>query len=280
MRPRLSIGAGLLALALAAAPGVATTTENASAMPEELREVGFDQKLGAQLPLDTVFSGRDGVRRPLGEFFGERPVVLALVYYDCPMLCDMVMNGVVASLRAIEFTVGGEFDVVAVSFDPTETPELAREKGARYIESYGRSEDGGGWSFLTGEPESIRRLTDSVGFRYVYDEETGEFAHAAGIVVATPEGSVSRYFYGIDFPPRDLRLGLVDAAAGTIGSALDQVLLFCFHYDPMTGQYNFAALTAVRVGGVLTVAALAAFIVTMLRRERRQRPTLEAKPTL
>jgi len=239
-------------------------------LPPALRGVAFEQRLGEALPLDAIFTDSDGTTLRLGDLFGQRPVVVALVYFECPMLCNLVLNGVVASLRAVEFDAGDAFDVVVVSFDSRETPKLAAAKKANYVKSYGRAETASGWHFLTGDEANITRLTEAVGFRYVYDEERDEFAHSAGLVLATPEGEISRYFYGIEFPPRDLRLGLVEAADSKIGTVADQVLLFCFHYDPATGRYSLATLNAVRVGGVLTVAALLAFMLTALRRERNQ----------
>jgi len=265
-----NLGPGLLAtllLALAAAlPGQGQVQDNL--LPEALRGVDFEQRLGAQLPLDAVFTDATGRQRPLGEYFGPRPVLVTLVYYECPMLCTLVLNGVVASLRAVDLDVGSAFDVVVVSFDSRETPQLAAAKKEAYVASYGRGGDGTGWHFLTGDEANVARLAEAVGFRWVYDEERDEFAHSAGIVLATPEGLVSRYFFGIEFPPRDLRLGLVEASGSKIGTLADRVLLFCFHYDPATGRYSVATLNAVRAGGVLTVALLAAFVLAALRRER------------
>jgi len=260
-----------LLLAAASSAGAQIAQDS---LPEGLRGVDFVQRLGNDLPLHAHFTDATGTRRPLGDHFGERPVMLALVYYECPMLCNLVLNGVIRSLRAVEFDAGETFDVVVVSFDPRESWELAAAKRDAYVESYGREGSGSGWHFLTGDEAEIARLTEAVGFSSVYDEETGEFAHSAGIVLTTPEGRISRYFYGIEFPPRDLRLGLIEAADSKIGNLIDQVLLFCFHYDPATGKYTLATLNAIRTGGVLTVAALAFFILTALRRERT--PVAEA----
>jgi protein SCO1/2 len=257
--------------------GAAAAQVQDNTLPAALQGVDFEQRLGESLPLDAVFVDSTGRSLALGDLFGDRPVILALVYFECPMLCNLVLNGAVASLRAVDFDAGTDFDVVAVSFDSRETPELAAGKRASYVRSYGRDDDGAGWHFLTGDSTSIARLTEAVGFRYRYDAERDEFAHSAGVVVATPEGVVSRYFYGIDFPPRDLRLGLVEAADSRIGTLADQVLLFCFHYDPATGRYSLAALNAVRAGGVLTVAALVIFVLGALRRERNQ--ASEAQPS-
>jgi protein SCO1/2 len=239
-------------------------------LPAALQGVDFEQRLGDDLPLDASFTDSSGQTRRLGDYFGERAVIVALVYYECPMLCNLVLNGVVTSLRAVDFDAGDAFDVVVVSFDSRETPELAAAKKNNYVASYGREGTTAGWHFLTGDEANIARLTDAVGFRYVYDDERDEFAHSAGIVLATPEGEISRYLYGIDFPPRDLRLGLVEAADSKIGTLVDQVLLYCFHYDPATGRYSIATLNAIRIGGVLTVAALLTFMLTALRHERIQ----------
>ncbi len=261
---------GLCALAalLLGLPAGAQVQDNS--LPAALRGVDFEQRLGADLPLDAVFTDSQGRERPLGDYFGDRPVLVSLVYYECPMLCSLVLNGLVSSLRAVDFDAGDAFDVVVVSFDSRETHTLAAAKKENYVKSYGRDDAAAGWHFLTGDEENIARLAEAIGFRWVYDEERDEFAHSAGVVVATPEGVLSRYFYGIEFPPRDLRLGLVEASDSKIGTFADQVLLFCFHYDPQTGRYSVATLNAVRAGGVLTVAAIAAFILMALRRERAQ----------
>ncbi|MCZ6507922.1 MAG: SCO family protein [Acidobacteria bacterium] len=257
----------LLTLALLLAlPASAQVQDNS--LPPGLRGVAFEQRLGAGLPLDAVFADASGQSHRLGDYFGSKPVILALVYYDCPMLCNLVLNGVVSALRAVNLDAGDAFDVVIVSFDSRETPELAAAKKTNYVKSYGRDNADAGWHFLTGNDENIDLLADAVGFRFVYDEERDEFAHPAGIVLATPEGKLARYFFGIDFPPRDLRLGLIETADSKIGTFIDQVLLFCFQYDPATGRYSVATLNAVRLGGVLTVAAILTFMLTALRRER------------
>jgi protein SCO1/2 len=246
-------------------------TPAASERPSILREVGIDQHLNQPVPLDLRFRDETGRDVRLSEYFGHRPVVLALVYYECPMLCTQVLNGLVSTLETLAFEPGREFDVVAVSFNPKETPALASAKKETYLARYGRPATAGGWHFLTGDPASIARLTDAVGFRYAYDEAIDQFAHGAAITVLTPHGIISRYFYGIEYSPRDLRLGLVEAASERIGSPLDQVLLLCYHYDPATGKYGTTALTAVRLGGIATVLALVGFMVVSLRREHRQR---------
>jgi len=235
-----------------------------------LREVGVDQHLDTPLPLDAMFQDETGRDVRLGEYFGDRPVVLALAYYECPMLCTQVLNGMIGSLETLTFDAGREFEVVVVSFDPGETPALAAEKKATYVRRYGRPEAADGLHFLTGRESSIRALTDAVGFRYVFDEATGQWAHPSLITVATADGRVSRYLFGIDYAPRDLRLALVEAAENRIGTAVDQVLLFCYHYDPETGTYGFMIMNLVRLAALLTLGAIGASIVLTLRRDRRR----------
>jgi len=246
-------------------------TVPADEMPNGIKEVGFDQNLGTLLPLDTRFVDDRGQAHALGDYFGDKPVALAFVYYECPMLCSMTLNGIVASLRALEFAPGEEFELVIVSFDPTEGPELAAAKKANYLKSYGRPETADGWHFMTGEASEIERLTGAAGFHYTWDEKRQEYAHAAGLILATPDGRIAKYYYGIDFAPRDVRLGLVEASESKIGNAVDQVLLYCFHYDPATGQYSVAAISLMRIFAVLTLLALATFMAIMFKRERKQR---------
>jgi protein SCO1/2 len=238
---------------------------------EVIQQVKYEQKINAQLPLDLKFKDETGRDVVLGEYFGRKPVVLALVYYECPMLCTMVLNGLIKSLRVLDFEPGKEFDVVVVSFAPKETPALAAEKKAVYLREYGKAGTAPGWHFLTGEPDSIGKLTGTVGFRYLYDERTQQYAHASGIIVATPEGKLHRYFYGIEYAPRDLRLALVDASQNKIGTLADQVLLFCYHYDPQTGKYGVLITRVIRLFGTATVVLLGGFILFSLRRERRVR---------
>jgi protein SCO1/2 len=243
----------------------------ASVVPPALREVGYDQRLGELLPGDVALKDESGAEVRLGELLGERPLVLALVYYDCPMLCTLVLNGLVAGLKAVDLEPGRDFEVVAVSFDPREGAELARAKKAVYLERYGAEETAAGWHFLTGEEAAIERLTAAAGFRYAFDEQSGQFAHPSGVLVATPEGRISRYLFGTDYAPRDLRLALVESGAGRVGSLTDQVMLFCFHYDPATGRYSAAVLNLVRAGGAAAVLALAALVTVLVRREKRSR---------
>jgi protein SCO1/2 len=251
-------------------PSATTLREGpASTLPTQLREVGFDQLLGAQVPLDARFKDELGQDVTLGRYFGKRPVLLALVYYECPMLCTMVLNGVVSTLKPLTFDPGKDFELVVVSFNPAEGPQLAAAKRANYLASFGRAGTDAGWHFLTGPPESIAALTSAVGFRYVYDEKAKQYAHATGITILTPQGKVARYLFGIDYPPKDLRLALVEAADGKIGNVVDQLMLYCFHYDPQLGRYSATTLAIVRAGGVITMLAIAASILAMRRRDKR-----------
>jgi protein SCO1/2 len=246
----------------------------ATEVPAAVRGVGIDQKLGTQLPLDLTFTDERGRDVRLGEYFGERPVVLALVYYECPMLCTYVLNGLLRATRALSFDAGRHYDIVAVSFDPAEDAPLAAMKKQAYVQRYGRPGTENGWHFLTGKPDAIRRLTDAVGFHYKYDETARQFAHGAAIMVATPDGTLARYFYGIEYAPRDLRFGLVEASAGKVGTAIDQLMLLCYHYDPAKGAYGATAMGLVRVGGAMTLFAIGAFVIVSLRRERHGRARL------
>ena len=250
------------------APGANTAGEPSAATPGVLARVGIDQKLNQQIPLDLVFTDETGREVKLGEFFGKRPVILALVYYECPMLCTQVLNGIATALSVLDFNVGREFDVVAVSINPREGPGLASQKKAAYVERYKRPGTEGGWHFLTGRQESITQLAQAVGFRYEYDDTTKQFAHGAGIEVLTPQGVISKYFYGIEFSSRDLKFGLMEASNERIGTVIDQALLLCYHYDPATGQYGTIAITLVRVGGIATIVAFLSFLFVSLRRER------------
>jgi protein SCO1 len=241
----------------------------ASAIPAPLREIGFDQQLDQPLPLDTVFSDEQGREVRIGQYFGSRPVVLGFVYYDCPMLCGQIINALTATLRTMSLDAGRDFEVVLVSFDPRETATLAAQKKAEYLARYDRAGAAAGWHFLTGAPPAIDRLTRAAGFRYTWDEQTSQFAHPAGIIVVTPDGRPARYLFGIEYGPRDVRLALVEASEGKVGSPADSFLLYCYHYDPMTGRYGFLVMRAVRIAGAATVLGLGGFIFIMLRRERR-----------
>ena len=243
---------------------------NAQSYTENLQQrIGIDQKLGDQLPLDLPFVDSDGNPVHLRDYFGDKPVILSLVYFDCPMLCTQVINSLLRAMNVLSFGAGTEFDVLTISIDPGETPELANAKKIEYLKNYRGREGSTGWHFLTGDQQQIDQLAAAVGFRYEYDEPTDQYIHASGIMVLTPEGKLARYFYGIDYPPRDLRWGLVEAADGAIGNPVDQLLLLCYSYDPMTGKYGLYIRNSLRIGGLATILALGSFIVVMLRRERR-----------
>ena len=280
MRPSFArlVGCALLPVVFATTVHGAATTPGplgssggqASTKPGPLEGVGIEQHLGAKLPLDTMFRDEEGTPVRLGDFFGKKPVVMAMAYYECPMLCTLVLNGLVKSLRPLGFTAGEEFEVVVISIDPKEGPELAKAKKAAYLEEYERRGSGAGFHFLTGEEPAIRAVADTLGFSYRFMEETGEFAHAASIYVATPQALVSHYFFGVEFSSRDLRLALVEAANGKIGNLVDELMLFCYRYDPASGKYSAAALGVVRLGGVMTVLSLAGFIGLSRWRETRR----------
>ncbi len=241
-----------------------------SGLPKALTDVGIDQKLNEQLPLDAVFKNENGETVKLGDYFGKKPVVLSLVYYACPMLCNQVLNGMVTNFRVLAFQPGQEFEVVTVSFDSRETPALAAAKKKTYIEYLPAAKREGaaaGWHFLTGDEANIKRLTEAVGFRYRFDSETNQFAHASAIYVATSQGKLARYFYGIEYAPRDVRLGLIEAGENKIGTPVDQLLLYCFHYDPADGRYGFAVFNGMKVGGILTLIGMVVGFFWLRRRE-------------
>jgi protein SCO1/2 len=242
----------------------------ASQTPPALQQVRFDQKLDARLPLDAAFKDETGRDVRLGDYFGgARPVVLAFVYYECPMLCTQILNGLVSGLGVLDETAGRDFDVVAISFDARETPVMAAAKKAVYLDTYRRPGAEPGWHFLTGDEASIRRVTDAAGFQFAWDEATQQFAHASGVIVVTPDGRLARYLFGIEYPPRDLKFALMESSEGRIGSVVDQVLLYCYHYEPATGSYSLVAMNAVRLGGAVTVVLLAGFVAMSLRRDGR-----------
>jgi protein SCO1/2 len=234
-------------------------------LPAPLKSVGIDQKLNEQVPLDAVFKDEQGREVRLGDFFKGKPVVISLVYYSCPMLCNQVLNGMLSSFRQVTFNAGEQFEAVTVSFDPRETPELAAAKKQTYVKAYNRPSGNAGWHFLTGDEANIKRLTDAVGFRYTWDQQTKQFAHASGIMVATPEGRLARYFYGIEYSPKDLRLGLVEASQNQIGSPVDSLMLYCYHYDPATGKYGAAVMNIVKVAGVVTIALIAGLLLFLIK---------------
>ncbi|MFN2491492.1 MAG: SCO family protein [Pyrinomonadaceae bacterium] len=240
-----------------------------SGLPKALNDVGIDQKLNEQLPLDLVFRNEQGEPVRLGDYFGKKPVVLSLVYYQCPMLCNQVLNGMVTSFRVMAFQPSQEFEVVTVSFDPRETATLAAAKKSTYVNYLpeGRRANAiNGWHFLTGDEENIKRVTEAVGFRYHFDAATNQFAHGSAIFVTTPQGKLARYFYGIEYSSRDLRLGLIEAAENRIGSPVDQLLLYCYHYDPATGKYGAAVMNMMRLGGIATVILIIGLLFVLHRR--------------
>jgi len=259
---------GAALAAVLASTAAAAFAQPAQERPRILRDVGYDQRLGEQVPLDLVFRDESGRDVPLRSLFRGKPVVLSLVYYECPMLCTLTLNGLASALSVLSFDVGREFDVVTVSFEPKETPALAAAKKKAYLARYRRPGAAEGWHFLTGGEDAIHALTAAVGFRYAWDTETRQYAHPAGLVVLTPEGRIARYMYGMEYAPRDLRLALVEASQRRIGNPIDAVLLYCYQYDPMRGRYAASVMRLVRLGGVLTVLALGAFVLVSLRRER------------
>jgi protein SCO1 len=276
----------LASLAVAAAfsmlaPGVAAQLasdpmQSVGVRPELLKQVGIDQKLNQTIPLNLTFRDENGKTVELGQFFGQKPVILTLVYYNCPMLCTQVLNGVESGLKELPTDIGKQFDVVTVSIDPTESHVLARVKQEMYTGMYGRPGAAQGWHFLTGDEPQIRQLADAVGFRYAYDPDTKQFAHVSAIMLLTPEGKISRYFYGIQYPSRDLRLGLVEASEGKIGTPVDQVLLFCYHYDPATGKYGLLISRVIQAGGALTVLILGVLVLILFRGEHYALPERKA----
>jgi protein SCO1 len=276
--------AGLCGLALLAmgAPARADTPPNLRAeagptgRPSILHGVGIEQRLGEQVPLDIALRDEAGQTVRLGDSFGDKPVILLLVYYRCPMLCGQVLSGLVSSLKILTFDVGREFDIVTVSFDPNEGPELAAAKKRSTMEVYGRPGAASGWRFFTGDEAQVKRLAQSVGFSYRWDEATKQFAHGSAIFVLTPEARISRVFYGIEYAPRDVRLALVEASRGKIGSVVDQVLLFCFHYDPATGRYGPTIMAILRLAAAATVLGLGLALWRM-HRKTRGRPTRPAE---
>ena len=249
--------------------------QNPTGTPEAMKQIGFDQKLDAQIPLDLKFRDERGELVPLHRFFGKRPVVLALVYYQCPMLCTFVLNGVLNSAKNMPLEIGKDYEVVTVSIDPTETPALAEAKHTMYAGLYERPGAVAGWHFLTGEDAAIHQLASSVGFRYIYDKASAQYGHASGIMVLTPEGRVSRYFYGITYMPRDLRFALLEASGGKIGTPVDQILLTCYRYDPMTGKYGLVISRVVRLAGIATVLAIGGMVFVLRRKEHYELPEEE-----
>jgi protein SCO1 len=258
---------------MATAPSAAGYKQEAgmvsSAMPPAVQGIGFDQKIDQHIPLDTTFRDESGATVRLGDYFGKRPVVMVFAYYDCPMLCTQVIHGLSSALGVLSLSPGRDFEIVTVSFNPADTPAAASAKKAVYLERYKEPGAAAAWHFLTGDEPSIERLTRAAGFRYAWDADTKQFAHPSGIIVLTPEGRLAKYLFGIEYGPRDLRFAIVEASAGKVGSVVDSLLLYCYHYDPMMGRYGLAVMRAIRIAGAATVLALGTFIIVMLRRERR-----------
>ena len=245
-------------------PGIVST-----ALPAPLRQIGFDQYIDQRVPLDTTFRDESGATVRLGAYFGRKPVVLVFAYYDCPMLCTQVINGLSSALGVMSLNPGRDFEIVTVSFNPRDTPASAAAKKASYLERYRRPGAAAGWHFLSGDKANIDRLTRAAGFRYAWDAATKQYAHPSGVIVLTPDGRLSKYLFGIEYGPRDLRLGIVEASAGRIGTPVDSLLLYCYHYDPMTGRYGLAIMRVIRMAGAATVLAIGTFIFVMVRRERK-----------
>jgi len=268
----------MLAMALFAATalGQAMTkgmmSPPANVRPAHLQNVGIEQRMDAQVPPDLAFVDDAGHNVKLGDYFGKKPLILNLVYYNCTMLCGEALAGLSGSMKMVKFDVGDQFDVITVSFNPQETPAIAAAKKQEYLKRYGRAGAATGWHFLTGPAESINALTKAVGFQYQYDAKNNQYAHATAVMVLTPQGHISRYFYGVDYPPKDLRMGLVEASQGRIGNAVDQVLLYCYHYDPATGKYGAVVNNILRLGGGLTIVMLAALLFILFRLEKAAPP--------
>jgi protein SCO1/2 len=265
------VGVAMLLLAVSAwgqgmSKGIMSPPANVR--PPRLENVGIEQRLDSPLPPDLAFRDETGRTVKLGDYFGRKPLILNLVYYNCTMLCGEALAGLSSAMRLVKFDVGKEFEVVTVSFDPRETPEIAAAKKKDYVKRYGRPGADTGWHFLTGSAESVNALTKAVGFQYQYDPKINQFAHATAIMVLTPQGRISRYFYGVDFPPKDLRMGLVEASQGKIGNPIDAVLLYCYHYDPATGKYGAVIANILRLAAGATILILGGFIFVMLRLER------------
>ncbi len=252
------------------------TSENIGVHPNLLKQVRFDQELNHSIPLDLVFTDENGRTVQLGQYFGSKPVILTLVYYTCPMLCTQVLNGLDRALENIPPTVGKDFNVVTVSIDPRDTPVLAAAKQAMYAGMYGRPGAAHGWNFLVGTQPEIKQLADAIGFRYAYDPDSKQYAHAAGIVVLTPQGRVSRYFYGVEYRERDLRFALDQASGGKIGSPIERALMYCYHYDPHTGKYDLLISKIIKIASGLTVAIGGIILVFFFRGEHYELPGSKA----
>lgn len=264
----VAVAIALLAASASAQMNNGVMSPPANTRPPRLENVGIEQHLDGQIPADLTFRDETGKTVKLGDYYGRKPLILNLVYYNCTMLCGEALAGLASAMRLVKFDVGNEFDVITVSFDPRETPELAAAKKVDYVKRYGRPNAASGWHFLTGQPESINALTQAVGFQYQYDPKSNQYAHATAIMVLTPQGRISRYFYGIDFPPKDLRMGLVEASQGKIGNAVDAVLLYCYHYDPQSGKYGAMVANILRLAGTATILLLGGLIFILWRLDR------------
>ncbi len=267
-RRALAIGfAALLMSAAAFGQGMTKgiVSPPANMRPPGLQNVGIEQHLDQQIPPNLNFRDETGKPVRLGDYFGKKPMILNLVYYNCPMLCGEVLSGLESALRVLQFDVGKEFDVLTVSFDPRETPDMATKKKAEFLKRYGRAGAAEGWHFLTGPQESIDALTKAAGFQYQYDPKTGQFAHATAIMVLTPDGKIAQYYYGVEYAPKDLRLGLIQASENKIGTLADQVLLYCYHYDPATGKYGAIISRVLQLSGLATILALGILMTVLIR---------------
>lgn len=267
----LALALGVSAAAQVAAPGDKAMGEQNDHLPTVLNKVKITQNLDKMIPLDGQFRDEMGKDVRMGEYFGHRPAILALVYYECPMLCSEELNGLVGALEMVKFTPGKDFDVIVVSIDPSEGPELARAKKAMYVKRYGKPETADGWHFLTGMQPSINALADATGYGYVRvpgpDGKMTQFAHASAIQIITPEGKIAQYYMGVEYSPRDLRLGLVEASENKIGSPVDAILTYCYHYDPTLNKHSLVVARIVQLGGIFTVLILGGFMVVMFRRD-------------
>jgi protein SCO1/2 len=263
-------------------PPPAPAERQSTEQPGILREIGVDQKLDNQVPLDAEFLDEHGKKVTLADYAGERPIVLSLVYYGCPMLCGQVLNGLTRSLKMLQdvpMVPGKDFELVTLSFDPTEKPELALEKKKTYVKEYRYPDAENHWHWLTGSEENIKKVSDAVGFRYAWDEKQQQYAHASAIFILTPDGKVSRYFFGIEYSPKDMRLGLTEASNGKIGGPVEKILLWCYHYDATLGKYSMMVMRLIQVGGALTLLALGTFMFVMLKKEFKAEPKAETTNT-
>jgi protein SCO1 len=272
----LAVAGGLALQARPVAAQLSDPMQSIGVRPDLLKDVGIDQKLNQQVPLDLTFRDETGKTVQLSQYFGQKPVLLSLVYFNCPMLCTQVLNGMEASMKGLPMDAGNEFNAISVSIDPSDKPVLAAVKQQMYVGMYGRPSGAQGWHFLTGDEDQIKKLADAVGFRYAYDPDSKQFAHASAIMVLTPDGKLSKYFYGIQYSPRDLRLGLVEASARKIGTPVDSMLLFCYHYDPHTGKYGLLISRLIQIGGLLTVLGIGATMLILFRRERYSLPSYKS----